>query len=115
MNPGDHKTALQLAKRLIDAATVLTPEIPDQRSRQKTREKYIFDATKMIKKLVSQNYAEAMFFYADCFGCVGADFFDAAVAMDVDPEFGHQTVIGPEILAVTTPLFDEAAEVGQIR
>ncbi|KAF2098139.1 HCP-like protein, partial [Rhizodiscina lignyota] len=68
MNPNDHATALALAKRMVEASTVLTPEIPDPRARQKTREKYIFDAHKMVKKLVSQNVSEAMFYLADCYG-----------------------------------------------
>lgn len=68
INPGDHKTALHLAKRLVLASTELTPQIPDPRARQKAREKYIFDATKMVKRLVSANDSDAMFYLADCYG-----------------------------------------------
>lgn len=67
-NPNDQGASLTLARKWIEAADVLTANIPDQRTRNKAREKYIFDAHKMLKKLVAGQNAEAMFFLADCYG-----------------------------------------------
>ena len=57
-----------LARRLVEASDTLAPLIPDQRARNKAREKYIMDAHKLLKKLVAQQNAEAMFYLADCYG-----------------------------------------------
>lgn len=67
-NPADHETQLLLAKRLIDSGDLLVQSIPDQRARNKTREKYTLEAHGILKKLVAHQNAEAMFFLADCFG-----------------------------------------------
>jgi TPR repeat protein len=67
-NPNDQATAMILARKLVEASEVLVPAIPDQRSRNKTREKYIMDAHKILKKLVAAQNTEAMFYLADCYG-----------------------------------------------
>jgi TPR repeat protein len=69
-NPNDQAQQLFLAKRLVEAATVLSNEggRADARSAQKNREKFIFEAHKNIKKLVGVNYPDAMFYLADCYG-----------------------------------------------
>ncbi|TVY88166.1 Chitin synthase regulatory factor [Lachnellula willkommii] len=67
-NPNDQATQLLLARKLVEASEVLVPAIPDQRQRNKTRERYVMDAHKHLKKLVTLNNAEAMFYLADCHG-----------------------------------------------
>lgn len=69
-NPGDNALGLKLAKKMVEAAKVLADEngTADSKTTQKNREKYIFDAHKLIKKLVASNYPDAMFYLADCHG-----------------------------------------------
>ncbi|EXJ63014.1 hypothetical protein A1O7_03458 [Cladophialophora yegresii CBS 114405] len=69
-NPGDQALGLKLAKKMVEAAKVLADEDgrADVKTAQKNREKYIFDAHKVIKKLVASNYPDAMFYLADCYG-----------------------------------------------
>ena len=69
-NPGDQTTQLILAKKMVEAASVLADEggHADPRTRNKNRERYILDAHKLIKKLVSAGNVEAMFYLADCHG-----------------------------------------------
>ncbi len=69
-DPNDHKTALTLAKKLVEAAAELSNEggKADAKTTQKNRERYIFDAHKYLKKLVHQGYADAMFYLAECHG-----------------------------------------------
>lgn len=67
-NPSDQATALQLAKRLVEALDTLVPNLPDSRARGKARERYATDAHKLLKKLASQQNADGMFFLADCLG-----------------------------------------------
>lgn len=69
-NPTDHALGLKLSKKLVEAARVLSDEggAADAKQTQKNREKYIFDAHKLVKKLVAANYTEAMFYLADCHG-----------------------------------------------
>lgn len=69
-NPSDSATGLQLAKKLVEAASVLADEggTADTRTRNKNREKFILEAHKIIKKLVSAGSAEAMFYLADSYG-----------------------------------------------
>src|SRR6202012_3088471 len=56
------------ARKLIEASDVLVARLPDQKHRTKTREKYIFDAHKILKKLVAAQHMDSMFFLADCYG-----------------------------------------------
>ena len=69
-NPTDYKTQFKLAKRLVEAAAVLSDEEgnADQKTKNKNREKFILEAHKNIKKLVQHSYTEAMFYLADCYG-----------------------------------------------
>ena len=76
-NPADKKAQMTLAKNLVLAATSLEAYVPqtDQKARNKTREKYISEAHKIIKRLVSSGYPDAMFFLGDCYsqGRLGLD------------------------------------------
>ncbi|QSS63156.1 enzyme activator [Histoplasma capsulatum] len=69
-NPSDHKAQLFLAKKLVEASVVLVDDNgrADLRTKNKNRERYIFDAHKIAKKLVSAGYPPAMFYLADCYG-----------------------------------------------
>lgn len=67
-DPNDQQSALTLAKKLIEAADVLVPRLPDPKSRARARERYIMDSHKILKKLVAAQNVEAMFFLADCMG-----------------------------------------------
>lgn len=69
-NPRDFKTALIYAKNLVEASSVLASEGGrlDAKATAKNRERYILDAHKRIKRLVSAGDAEAMFYLADCYG-----------------------------------------------
>lgn len=69
-NPSDQKTQLILAKKMVEAAAVLADEggRADPKTKNKNREKYIFDAHKLVKKLAYGGYPEAMFYLADCHG-----------------------------------------------
>lgn len=72
-NPADHATGLQLAKKLVEAASVLADEggTADNRTRNKNREKFIMEAHKTVKKLVHSGSPDAMFYLADCYGSGG--------------------------------------------
>ena len=69
-NPNDQKTQLMLAKKMVEAASVLADDggRADQKQRNKNREKYVLDAHKLIRKLANRGYTEAMFYLADCHG-----------------------------------------------
>jgi TPR repeat protein len=64
----DQVSALLLARRLLEAADVLVPNLPDPRARGRGRERYLLDAHKILKRLASANSPDAMFFLADCLG-----------------------------------------------
>ncbi|KAI5804882.1 hypothetical protein EDC01DRAFT_610211 [Geopyxis carbonaria] len=72
MNPGDHKLQLTLAKKMVEAATVLASEDgrADVKTTRKNRENYIYDAHKIIKRLTTSShpYPDAVFFLASCYG-----------------------------------------------
>ncbi|KAL1863638.1 hypothetical protein Plec18170_000476 [Paecilomyces lecythidis] len=69
-HPEDQKLQLTLAKKMVEASTVLVNAdgMLDAKGKTKAREKYIMDAYKMVKKLVQAGYTEAMFYLADCYG-----------------------------------------------
>ena len=69
-SPNDYALGLRFAKRLVEGASVLATEEgrADPKQAQKNRERYIFDATKVVKRLCAQGYPDAMFYYADCYG-----------------------------------------------
>lgn len=66
-SPEDQATRFLLAKKLVEASTVLVNERTDQKTRDKAREDYIAQALKMLKKLSSNQYPEAMFYLGDCY------------------------------------------------
>ena len=66
-NPDDQKSQLILAKKLVEAASVLVDERTDPRTRNKSREKFILDAHKIVKKLSNNGYSEATFYLADAY------------------------------------------------
>ncbi|RMX97279.1 hypothetical protein D0868_10731 [Hortaea werneckii] len=69
-NPKNPKRALIYAKKLAEASTVLASDggRADTKQTAKNRERYVNDALKRVKKLVSQGYPEAQFYLADCYG-----------------------------------------------
>ena len=79
--PDDHGTQLVLAKKMVEAASVLVDEgsCADPKQRNKNREKYVLDAHKLLKKLVNGGYPEAMFYLADCHG-------RGQLGLEVDPK-----------------------------
>jgi TPR repeat protein len=80
-NPADQKTHLLLAKKLAEASTVLVGDNSrlDPKTKAKAKEKYVMDAHKIIKKLVTGGYSEAQFFLADCYG-------EGLLGLEVDPK-----------------------------
>jgi len=74
-NPNDLAAQLVLAKRMVEAASVLADERADPRTRSKSREKFIMDAYKIVKKLAGNGYTEATFYLADCYtrGALGLE------------------------------------------
>ncbi|KAI9641922.1 hypothetical protein NHQ30_009791 [Ciborinia camelliae] len=67
-NPNDNETQLLFVKKLVEASDVLVTPIADQRARNKARERYVFEATKVLKRLRDAQHPEAMFYFADCYG-----------------------------------------------
>ena len=67
-NPADKATELFLAKRLAAAAVTLVSPNQDAKTRTREREAYMREAERHVRKLVGQNYSEAMFYLADCYG-----------------------------------------------
>jgi TPR repeat protein len=67
-DPQDQVSALRLAKKLVEASDVLVPNLPDPKARQRSRERYLVDAQKILKKLSNASNPDAMFFMADCIG-----------------------------------------------
>ncbi|KAK2591638.1 hypothetical protein QQS21_010680 [Conoideocrella luteorostrata] len=68
INPNDQESALRLARRLIEAADVLAPKLPDPKQRLKARDRYLVDAHKVLKKLSNAQNQEAMYTLADGLG-----------------------------------------------
>ncbi|KAF4448195.1 hypothetical protein F53441_8356 [Fusarium austroafricanum] len=67
-NSSDQDSALKLAKRLVEAADVLAPRMPDPKQRMRARERYLIDCHKILKKLANAQNPDAMFLLADCLG-----------------------------------------------
>ncbi|KAJ5180116.1 hypothetical protein N7492_003326 [Penicillium capsulatum] len=80
-NPSDQKLQLLLAKKLVEASKVLVADNSrlDPKTKAKTKEKYIADAHKIVKKLVSAGSSEAQFYMADCYG-------EGQLGLPVDPK-----------------------------
>lgn len=68
-NPSDQRMQMTLAKKLAQAAAELDVGVPrmDQKTIQKTRERYCTEAYKLAKRLVSTGNADAMFFLGDSY------------------------------------------------
>ena len=69
-NPQNHKQALILAKKLVEAASVLASEggRVDTKTAAKNREKYITEAHRRVRKLASAGFPDAQFYLADAHG-----------------------------------------------
>ncbi|KJZ79309.1 hypothetical protein HIM_01460 [Hirsutella minnesotensis 3608] len=67
-NANDQDSAMRLAKKLMEAADVLAPKIPDPKQRARCRERYLMDAHKILKKLANAQNPDAMFAMADGLG-----------------------------------------------
>ncbi|ESZ94794.1 hypothetical protein SBOR_4813 [Sclerotinia borealis F-4128] len=67
-NPNDNEAPLLFVKKLVEASDVLVAPLADQRVRNKAREKYVLEATKVLKKLREAQNPDAMFYFADCYG-----------------------------------------------
>ncbi|KAJ5663208.1 hypothetical protein N7507_003939 [Penicillium longicatenatum] len=80
-NSSDQATQLLLAKKLVEAATVLVAENSrlDPKTKAKAKEKYIGDAHKIVKKLSQAGYADAQFYLADCYG-------EGQLGLEADPK-----------------------------
>lgn len=76
-NPSDQGAQLTLAKKLAEAAFVLVDTLgrANEKTKSKAREKYNQEAHRIVKKLVSNTYAEAIFYLGDCYsrGLLGLD------------------------------------------
>lgn len=68
-NPSDSKTQLLLAKKLVEAASVLADESgrADPRTTTKNRERFTSEAHKLVKKLTQNGYPDAIFYLGDCY------------------------------------------------
>lgn len=80
-NPSDQAAQLTLAKKLGEAAFVLVDNLgrANEKTKSKAREKYNQEAHRIVKKLVSNNYAEAIFYHGDCYSC-------GLLGLEVDPK-----------------------------
>ena len=69
-NQADWTTQLLYAKKLVEAATVLADESgrADPKTRARNRERFIMEAHRVVKKLVSAGSMDAMFYLAECHG-----------------------------------------------
>lgn len=63
----DSATQLKLAKRLVEAASVLAVGA-DIKAKNRDRERYVLEAHSIVKRLVANGYTDAMFYLADCYG-----------------------------------------------
>ena len=68
-NPSDQSTQLVLAKKLVEAASVLADEggKVDERQAAKNRERYTAEAYKIVKKLSQSGFPDASFYLADSY------------------------------------------------
>ncbi|EAA35759.1 hypothetical protein GE21DRAFT_777 [Neurospora crassa] len=64
----DQQSALRLAKKLVEASDVLVPNLPDPKARARSRDRYLVDAHKILRKLEKASNPDAMFFLADSIG-----------------------------------------------
>lgn len=80
-NPSDQGAQLTLAKKLAEAAFVLVDTLgrANEKTKSKAREKYNQEAHRIVKKLVSNTYSEAIFYHGDCYS-------RGLLGLDVDPK-----------------------------
>lgn len=80
-NPSDQAAQLTLAKKLAEAAFVLVDNLgrANEKTKSKAREKYNQEAHRIVKKLVSNTYAEAIFYHGDCYS-------RGLLGLEVDPK-----------------------------
>jgi TPR repeat protein len=91
-NANDQDSALKLAKKLVEAADVLAPKMPDPKQRSRARERYLIDCHKILKKLANAQNPDAMFLLADCLGrgLFGeADYKEAFTQYQSAAKLGH--------------------------
>ncbi|KAL9599135.1 MAG: hypothetical protein Q9179_003664 [Wetmoreana sp. 5 TL-2023] len=85
-DPSNNQTQLLLAKKLVEAASVLADEggRADTKTRSRNCERFMSEAYKLVKKLVHSGYPEAMFFLGDCYS-------RGSLGLEIDPKeaFGH--------------------------
>lgn len=64
------KQGLILVRKLVEAGAVLATEggRADQKTTANNRERYVMEAYKRLKKLVTNGYPDAQFYLADCYG-----------------------------------------------
>ena len=79
--PSDQTTQLLLAKKLVEASMILADGggRVDPKTKNRNREKYILEAHKIVKKLVSTHSPEATFYLADCYS-------SGLLGLEVDPK-----------------------------
>lgn len=67
--PSNNQNQLVLARKLVEAASVLADEggRVDAKTKSRNRERYISDAYKLVKRLVHNGYPDAMFYLGDCY------------------------------------------------
>ncbi|KAL9009020.1 MAG: hypothetical protein Q9173_005916, partial [Seirophora scorigena] len=68
-NHSDRKTQLILAKKLVEAASVLADEGGTAEPKKTSRncERFSLEAYKIVKKLAQNGYPDALFFLGDCY------------------------------------------------
>ncbi|KAL8668548.1 MAG: hypothetical protein Q9168_006830 [Polycauliona sp. 1 TL-2023] len=68
-NPSDNQTHLLLAKKLVEAASVLADDggRADAKTASKNRERFNSESHKLVKKLIQNGYPEATFYLGDCY------------------------------------------------
>lgn len=68
-NPRDHKKAMLLVKRLVEASTLLASENgrADAKTTGNNRERYVLEAHKRLKKLAQAGDKDGQFYLADCY------------------------------------------------
>lgn len=85
-NPSDSKIQLLLARKLVEAASVLADEggRADPRTVSRNRERVISEAYKVVRKLAQNGYLDAMFYLGDCYS-------RGFLGLHTDPKeaFGH--------------------------
>ncbi|KAL8683483.1 MAG: hypothetical protein Q9186_000523 [Xanthomendoza sp. 1 TL-2023] len=80
-NPSDSQTQLLLARKLVEAATVLANEggRADDKTTTRNRDKFNSEAYKVVKKLAQNGYPEAMFYLGDCYS-------RGSLGLELDPK-----------------------------